>query len=178
MAPNSFPANDDGDPVIGAIGGVDIAGVAVIHAASFDDAWSESVIREILAMPGTSGLVARNHPYGPARGFALCRIAGGECELLSLAVDPSHRGCGIGGGLLDAVVARAGASGADKLFLEVAEDNKTALGLYRSRGFWQVGRRPGYYVMRSGEAVDALTMCRTLAGATMHAGARSVAGPR
>jgi Acetyltransferases len=47
-------------------------------------------------------------------------------------------------------IAMLEASGAQSLFLEVAEDNAAALGLYRSLGFVEVGRRPGYYDARSG----------------------------
>ena len=51
--------------------------------------------------------------------------------------------------------------GAEALFLEVAEDNTAAIGLYQSARFSWAGRRPGYY-QRAEEATDALVMRRWL----------------
>ena len=48
------------------------------------------------------------------------------------------------------------------MYLEVAEDNPTAQMLYRSLGFFQVGRRKGYYLRLDSVKVDALTMRRDL----------------
>ncbi|MFE5794851.1 GNAT family N-acetyltransferase [Streptomyces sp. NPDC056503] len=58
---------------------------------------------------------------------------------LTAGVLPEHRGRGIGGALLDAVVAMAARSGVDRLSLSV-EDGNHAAGLYASRGFVTVGR--------------------------------------
>jgi len=141
---------------IDALAGADLGAVARIHAASFDDAWTESVFRRILAMPGAYGLAAR--AAGTLIGFVVARIAGGECEVLSLAVDPALRRGGVGARLLDATIAAAMAHGARILFLEVAEDNAPALRLYQSRRLVVVGRRPNYYELPGGGAVAALTM--------------------
>ena len=141
---------------IDALAVADLGAVARIHAASFDDAWTESVFRRILAMPGAYGLAAR--AAGALIGFAVARIAGGECEVLSLAVDPTQRRAGVGARLLDATIAAAMAQGARILFLEVAEDNAPALRLYQSRRLVVVGRRPNYYELPGGGAVAALTM--------------------
>ena len=37
----------------------DIGMMSRIHTVSFDDAWSGAMIRRILSMPGTFGIVAR-----------------------------------------------------------------------------------------------------------------------
>jgi ribosomal-protein-alanine N-acetyltransferase len=47
--------------------------------------------------------------------------------------------------LLDQVLALAVRSGADRLLLEVREDNAAALGFYAAREFVEVDRRPRYY---------------------------------
>lgn len=140
----------------------DLNDVTRIHAASFDDPWSVSMLKRILSMPGAGGLVARNGDDQPVLGFALSRLAGDECELLSLAVDPGHRRLGLGRMLLVASIAAATAAESHALFLEVAEDNAAARALYASHDFRPVGRRPDYYRLRDGTFAAALTMRRDL----------------
>lgn len=141
----------------------DLSPMARIHAASFDDPWSVDMLSRILAMPGAFGLAAREkQPDGTATpfvyGFALCRIAVDECELLSLAVEEAARGHGIGGLLVDQSLVHAAARGARCLFLEVAENNVDAQALYRSRMFRPIGRRKDYYQLAGGGRLDAITM--------------------
>ncbi len=96
-------------------------------------------------------------PPEPA-GFVLCHLIAEECEILSLGVAPEHRGRGIGVRLVTAAVDKACTLGAQRLFLEVAEDNETARWLYTAQGFTPVGRRPGYYKRRGAASVAALTL--------------------
>lgn len=140
----------------------DLAAVAEIHAACFDDAWDEAVLGRILNMPGAFGLVAHRPPEPSLLGFALARVSTDECELLSLGVLPRARGSGAGSALFDTTMARAVAANARILFLEVAEDNGPARRLYAARGMVQVGRRPRYYELRDGRYMDALTLRRDL----------------
>jgi ribosomal-protein-alanine N-acetyltransferase len=48
------------------------------------------------------------------------------------------------------------------MFLEVEDANRSAIGLYQTLGFIEVGRREGYYPKPSGEAATALVMRRDL----------------
>lgn len=145
----------------------DVEVVARIHASCFDEAWDAPTIRKVSAMPGAFGLVARADSAdqgdaadrgGAITGFALARVAGGECELLSIGVAPDRRGQGIGGGLLDAALVRACAINAARFYLEVAEDNADAIRLYEARGMVPVGRQPDYYRLKNGRRAAALTM--------------------
>lgn len=135
----------------------DLPDVARVHALSFEEAWSPRMLRRILDMPGAFGLVAREPGEGIA-GFAIGRVAEDECELLSLAVAPGRRRRGLGAELLRTSMARAVAASARRFFLEVAEDNLVAQRLYVGHGLSPVGRRKGYYELKSGGRVDALTM--------------------
>lgn len=130
--------------------------LAHIHAAGFDDPWGTAAIRELIAMPGTFGLVAAS-ASDAVLGFVILRLAADEAEILTLAVDEAARRQGIGRRLMEAAAATALAGGAATLFLEVAEDNPAAIALYGKLGFSTVGRRPGYYRRRAA-AVAALTM--------------------
>jgi ribosomal-protein-alanine N-acetyltransferase len=79
---------------------------------------------------------------GRVTGFAVARrLSEGESELLNLAVDPAFRRCGIGRRLLAAI----NASHTGGLWLEVRESNAVARNFYKSLGFCETGRRPGYY---------------------------------
>lgn len=136
---------------IGRLGALDLDLAAALHRAAFEPLgerpWTRQEMAELLASPGVAGF-----RHGQ-EGMALSRLAGGEAELLTLAVAPDRRREGIGRALLDAVVVHARTAGAQHLFLEVGIDNPPACALYAASGFHEVGRRPGYY--RRGERAPA-----------------------
>ncbi len=84
----------------------------------------------------------------------LLRVADREAEVLTLAVTPEARGCGVATALLQQAVTRLAAAGAVVVFLEVSVKNTAALALYTRAGFAEVGRRPSYY----SDGSDALVM--------------------
>ncbi len=129
--------------------------LARLHAAAFDRPWSAMDIHQLLSA-GASGAVA-----GEA-GFILWRTAGGEAEILTVAVDPALRRVGHGRALVAEAVRRAAGEGAQALFLEVAQDNVAAIALYESAGFAAAGRRKAYYPRPGAAAVDALILRRAL----------------
>lgn len=142
-------------PAIRASNAASAASLAALHRACFDEAWDEAAMRELLAMPGAFAYEAGD----PASldGLVIARIAGGEAEILTIGVRPEVRGSGLGRRLLEAAAIHAAALGAEALFLEVAEDNRAALRLYETSGFYLVGMRPGYY-RREGAPVAARTL--------------------
>jgi len=146
-------------PIVDA-GAVHAPVIAVLHEQCFDEAWSVKSIADLLAMPGTFGLI-NSGSAGPA-AFILCRVAGDECEVLSLGVLPSHRRAGIAAAILDAALAIAFGRGARRVFLEVAERNGAARGLYSAHGFTDFGRRAGYYGGTTAARADALVLSRDL----------------
>ena len=123
----------------------DTASLAALHALCFEQAWDPTSLSSLLA----AGAFAFHHPDG----FVLARAAGGEAEILTLAVAPKARGRGLGRALLKAAIIEAQKRGADALFLEVGSDNPAALALYAGLGFANVGSRKGYY-----RGMDALVL--------------------
>lgn len=109
------------------------------------DAWSESLIAEGIAggLPTISYLVAEAD--GRVVGHAVASVVADLAELQRIAVDPAHRRTGLASALLDAVVALARDGGAERVLLEVREDNVGALAFYAARGFAEIDRRPRYY---------------------------------
>ena len=72
-------------------------------------------------------------------------MVAGECEILSLAIEPGSRGRGHGRGLLQALLSEAGNLNCRKCFLEVRCSNDAAIALYTGAGFTLDGVRSGYY---------------------------------
>ena len=91
-----------------------------------------------------------------AVGFAIVRAAPGEEEILLIAVEPAARRCGVGRALIAMLAANARLRGAERLFLEMRENNP-ARSLYESNGFAPIGRRKNYYRLGDGARMDAIT---------------------
>ena len=68
-----------------------------------------------------------------------------EAHITNVAVAPEYRRMGYGRALMLEMFRTAILYGAGSMTLEVREGNVAALGLYRSFGFTQVGRRPRFY---------------------------------
>lgn len=138
---------------------------AAIHAEAFAQAWSGDEFASLLSQPGSFGFMARR--AGQARstpvGVVLARRTLDEAEILTVAVDKSVRGKGIGRLLMDHVLQHLYAERAASLFLEVDETNGPALALYRRLRFDEVGRRPAYYAGTDGQRTSALILKRDLA---------------
>lgn len=141
----------------------DLPAVATLMAEAFDprfgEAWSSAQCMGMLALPGVWLTLAAHD--GMLAGFALARVVAGDGELLLLGVRPPARGRGVGTALLRSVIADAAERHAARLHLEVRAGN-SAVGLYRTHGFAQVGQRRGYYRGSSGEAFDAQTFALTI----------------
>lgn len=136
-----------------------------VMRASFDPAYGEAWTA--LQLAGTLGLEASYarralDADGRTIGFALCRAAGPEVELLLVAVSPHGRGRGLGRMLVENVIDAAAQRNARDMFLEVRENNLTARRLYHGLGFADVGRRADYYAGTGGTRFAAVTMKRSI----------------
>jgi [ribosomal protein S18]-alanine N-acetyltransferase len=127
----------------------DFAVLAALHATSFPDGWSAVSLRELFAGPGVFAFLLPG-------GFVLARAAGGEAEILTLAVAPSLRRQGIARALVQATASHAQELGASTLFLEVATGNGPALALYAGLGFTAAGRRKAYYAGQDANILKAI----------------------
>ncbi len=77
-------------------------------------------------------------------GFAQTQWTPDAAELLSIAVDPSNRGQGVGQKLMRYVLERV-SSISTEVFLQTAESNRSAQKLFERCGFQKCGQRPRYY---------------------------------
>ncbi len=131
--------------------GRDLEPLAVIHAECFPDPWNARSIDETMAVPGTFAFAGDS-------GFVLGRVAGGEAEILTLAVALRARRAGTGSQLVRSAARHAFRLGAKALFLEVAAGNLAARDLYRRLGFAEAGLRKGYYTQGRETPEDALVL--------------------
>ena len=138
----------------------DAARLAQLHAASFHRGWGEGEFDAMLRETNT--LVHRLRLGRKVIGFAVSRMAADEAEILSIAVDPHHRGRGLSRDLLLTHLGHIAGRGVRTIFLEVEENNQPARKLYERLGFAIVGRRERYYRQAGGEQLNALLMRRDL----------------
>jgi [ribosomal protein S18]-alanine N-acetyltransferase len=98
-----------------------------------------------LHLPHARVWIARLESRGPVVGFAGTRSRGGEVDIIGLATDRAFRKAGIGGALLDAVIADATVRRRLRIVLQVAKSNQAAISLYSGRGFRATKLFRGYY---------------------------------
>lgn len=112
--------------------------ILAIEHACFPDPWSPAmfVASEI------EGIITAEKE-GEIVGFACFQHFLDECHILNVAVLPAFRKQGIGGKLVEWMLTRL--AEAKDFFLEVRENNDTAISLYRSMGFQIIGERKEYY---------------------------------
>ena len=95
---------------------------------------------------------------GKIIAYAGAWVSFNQAEVMSVAVDPSFRGQGVGTILFGELIKAVKARGATAITLEVRPSNEAAIKLYKNFGLRSVGRRKGYY-LDNGE--DALIMWNT-----------------
>ena len=83
-------------------------------------------------------------------GYAILMMVLDEAHLLNISVAPSHKGQGLGRYLLDHMMQIGREKGGLNMFLEVRPSNVSAITLYESIGFNEMGVRPGYYPAPNG----------------------------
>jgi ribosomal-protein-alanine N-acetyltransferase len=88
-------------------------------------------------------------------------VGAGEAHVLNLCISEVHRCQGVGKRLLTYLIDRGAATGMSEVFLEVRPSNTSAIRLYLSVGFEQVGMRRGYYQAVGGRE-DAAVLKLTL----------------
>ncbi|SFT44709.1 [SSU ribosomal protein S18P]-alanine acetyltransferase [Geodermatophilus amargosae] len=115
------------------------------------DTWTRAMYRDELARTDTRHyLVAEDE--GAVVGYAGLIAYDDEAHVATIGVATGRQGEGIGAQLLDALLAEADRR-SPVVLLEVRADNELAQGLYRRRGFTEIGRRRGYYQPSNTDAV-------------------------
>ncbi len=134
----------------------DLTAVMALEEELFaPDTWTRAMYLEELGMTDTrSYTVAVDGDE--VVGYAGLIAYPDEAHVATIGVTGSRQGQGIGGRLLDALLAEADRR-SPVVLLEVRASDEATQGLYARRGFAPIGVRPGYYP-NSGE--DAVVMKR------------------
>jgi [ribosomal protein S18]-alanine N-acetyltransferase len=136
----------------------DIGQVLRIEQASYAFPWTDGIFRDCLRVNYT----CRVAEIGVVTvGYGILSVAAGEAHLLNLCVADAYRCRGIGRRLLARLLLAAGDAGAKEAFLEARPSNTSAIRLYQSLGFTQIGMRRGYYQAVDGRE-DAIVLKRRI----------------
>lgn len=123
-----------------------IPSVAELEKRSFSRPWSAEGFKDVLGRDDVLFLVALScRDKTDVLGYICMYMSLDEGEITNVAVLPEYKRQGIATVLLDETVKLAGERGITHIFLEVRRSNEPALGLYRSRGFKELGIRKDFY---------------------------------
>ena len=141
----------------------DLTALETLEQRAFSsDRLSRRSFRDLLNSPNAALLVAEAGKNLSGYALVLFRTGSIMARLYSLAVDPQHRGRGLGSMLLAAAEQAAGGRGSCVIRLEVREDNAAAANLYRRHGYRKVKRISRFY--EDGGAAFRLQKCLDQSG--------------
>jgi ribosomal-protein-alanine N-acetyltransferase len=138
----------------------DVPEVIAVERASYAFPWSEGVFRDCIRVGYLCRVVESNGTVG---GYGIMSYGAGEAHILNICIRADLRGQGLGRKLMHFLLERARAAQMQDIFLEVRPSNPTAIALYVSLGFHQVGIRKAYYQAAGGRE-DALVYKLVLGG--------------
>jgi ribosomal-protein-alanine N-acetyltransferase len=135
----------------------DLPNVMELERSAHSHPWRQSSFEDCLKGRQRCWLAEHNQKLV---GYVVITHAGGDAELLNIAVSPKYQRKGIGSTLLQHAISCV-MGHADMLFLEVRISNRKAIELYSKEGFFELGNRKNYYPTNNGHE-DALLMANQL----------------
>ncbi len=132
----------------------DLDAMMAIERVNFPFPWTEGNFKDSM----NSGYICLVMEQGKElMGYAVLMMVLDEAHLLNISVAKSYQGQGWGRYLLVQMMEIGREKGGLNMFLEVRPSNRSALRLYESMGFNEMGIRPGYYPAHNGRE-DAVLM--------------------
>lgn len=129
-----------------------------LHADIFAQKWDGAQIARFLAQDNIVAIGAFDE--NQLVGFVLVQNLLPEAEILTLCVALSYQRQGVATYIMQELFDFLQENGVEKVFLEVAANNKAAQDLYKKSGFMVAGCRKKYYVSATSTPVDAVMMTR------------------
>jgi len=134
----------------------DLQNVMEVERMCYPIPWSESVFEDSVTGSNECWLIEYG---GVLSGHTVVSNVLDEVHLLNICIAPEFNRKGLGRVLLRHLISKALERKATVFFLEVRASNRSAIDLYFSEGFNEVGLRPNYYPSEKGSGrEDALLM--------------------
>lgn len=127
----------------------DLDDIVEMEKEYFADSWSLNSVK--LQIDNEKVIVLK---FGEEiLGYCIFMVAADEGEILRIATRENIRKAGLGKKLLTSVISEMKELGVNEVFLEVRAGNESAIALYKSIGFGEIGIRKGYYKDNGEDAV-------------------------
>lgn len=136
----------------------DVEQVMTIERRAYSHPWTAGIFSDCLRVGYYCQAMEID---GKLAGYGVLSLGAGEAHILNLCVDPAMQGRGFGRVMLEHLLEAARRLHAETVLLEVRASNRTAVQLYSSVGFNEVGVRNAYYPGYEGRE-DALILALTL----------------
>lgn len=139
---------------------VDLKQVMEVELQVYTHPWTIGIFRDCLRIGYSCWVLTEAKSI---IGYGVVMLASGEAHILNLCVRPDYQGKGLGRNLLKYMADKAALSDIDMILLEVRRSNHSAINLYLSEGFHELGVRHNYYPAETGRE-DAIIFAKYLAG--------------
>ena len=140
-----------------------LAQLAQIESGLFIyDAWSAAQINSLLAQPFNHIIYATDELNQRLVGYCFYSHIFEDAEILKIGTCRDYQKQGIASQLLTAMAQMCQTMGAERMLLEVREDNHAAIAFYQKHGFEQIAVRKNYYDNHDMTKTHALIMQRKL----------------
>lgn len=138
-----------------------LAQLAQIESELFvQDAWSAAQINSLLAQPFNHIIYATDELNQRLVGYCFYSQIFEDSEILRIGTCLDYQQQGIASQLLTAMAQMCQATGAERVLLEVREDNRAAFAFYQKHEFEQIAIRKNYYDNHDMTKTHALIMQR------------------
>lgn len=136
----------------------DLKQVIEIEMRTYTHPWTIGIFRDCLRVGYSCWVLTEKETV---IGYGIVMLAPGEAHILNICVLPDYQRKGLGRKLLKFMSDRAAQSDVDMILLEVRRSNQSAIDLYLSEGFNELGVRDNYYPAASGRE-DAIIFAKYL----------------
>ena len=126
------------------------------------DAWSVAQINSLITQPFNHIIYATDELNQRLVGYCFYSHIFEDSEILRIGTCLDYQQQGIASQLLTAMAQMCQVAGAERVLLEVREDNYDALAFYQKHGFEQIAIRKNYYDNHDMTKTHALIMQRKL----------------
>ena len=120
----------------------DLTNVIAIEQDAYTHPWTLGIFRDCIRVGYKCWVVEMDNKI---IGYGVVMMVASESHILNICIHPDYQGSGYGRALLGFLIEQSQQFGADMVLLEVRESNKTAIALYHSSNFHELGVRRDYY---------------------------------